>query len=183
MPATLDLPAARRFSEDLNRRILQCDNGEGMECANLESTLNHYADLCHELQTTIAGWANSVFSGETGFDVEVEAVLKNEARVLVARAKQVAAYGRALDAECYKLHALNRLHYLLADLDYLLEHWASPKLAVGPGPRVRTSSGVDREVMACLQGLPPLLADWEPTDPELLAWYRNRKAIVGSGEQ
>lgn len=38
---TFDLADVRRFTADLDARLDQCDNGEGMECTNFDGTLRH----------------------------------------------------------------------------------------------------------------------------------------------
>ena len=45
---TFDLGDVRRFTADLDARMDQCDNGEGIEFADLDGTLRHYAVLCCE---------------------------------------------------------------------------------------------------------------------------------------
>jgi hypothetical protein len=47
---TFDLVEVRGFAANLDERIQQCDNGEGMECSNLDDTLRHYAALCCEFR-------------------------------------------------------------------------------------------------------------------------------------
>ena len=93
MPATLDISAVRRFTDDLNDRLRQCDNGEGMFCSNLSATINYYVQLCGELRAYVNQWARAIFTGQTAFDQDVEDLLKEEGRRLLHRSKQVAAQG------------------------------------------------------------------------------------------
>jgi hypothetical protein len=174
MPATLDLSAVRRFTDDLNERLRQCDNGEGMFCSNLSATINHYVQLCGELRAYLNQWARAIFTGQTAFDQAVEDLLKEEARRLLHRSKQVAAQGRAMDGMCYVLPGLNPLHCHLADLDYLLENWVSPRLAVSPAPRVKLPQAAVEQIMEHIGKLPALPADWRPNDPEQLARFRRQ---------
>ncbi len=129
MPPTLDLPTVRAFTEDLAEQIRRCDKGEG----SVEDSINHYLRLCGELRAYINQWARAIFTGQLEFDPDVETLLKDEARRLLHRAKQTAAMGRTMDRERSVLRGLDALHYRVADLDYLLENWVSPCLAVSPG--------------------------------------------------
>ena len=52
---TFDLAEVRGFTADLDARMNQCDNGEGLECANLDGTLRHYAVLCCEFHEQAMG--------------------------------------------------------------------------------------------------------------------------------
>ena len=176
MPATLDLVAVRRFTEDLNERLRRCDHGEGMICSNLDESINHYVQLCGELRAYINQWARAIFTGQASFDPEVEELLKQEVRHLLHRSKQIAARGRAMDGQCYVLQGLNPLHCYIADLDYLLENWVSPRLAVSPAPRMRLSQAVEQQVNERLGKLSALPADWRPSDPEQAAFFQKRRA-------
>ena len=176
MPATLDLTAVRRFTEDLNDRLRRCDNGEGIICSSLDESINHYVHLCEELRAYVNQWARAVFEGQVAFEQAVEALLKEETRRLLQRSKQVAARGRAMDGECYVLQGLNSLHRHIADFDYLLENWVSPRLAVSPTPRVQLSHAVERQVLERLGKLSALPADWRPADAEQLRFFEKERA-------
>ncbi|HBI45214.1 MAG TPA: hypothetical protein DDY78_20515 [Planctomycetales bacterium] len=175
MPATLDLLAVRRFTDDLNERLRQCDNGEGMFCSNLSATIDHYVQLCGELRAYVNHWARAIFTGQTAFDQAVEDLLKEEARRLLHRSKRLAAQGRAMDGMCYVLPGLNPLHCHLADLGYLLENWVSPRLSVSPAPRVRLSHAAEQQVMERIGKLSALPADWRPNDPEQRALFPRQR--------
>ena len=157
MPVTLDLIAVRRFTEELDDRQRRCDNGERTICSNLDDSITYYVQLCAELRTYVNEWARAIFTGQVAFDQAVEVVLKQEIRRLLQRAKQVAARGRAMDGECYVLQGLNPLHRHIADLDYLLENWVSPRLAVNPAPRVKLPHAAEQTIferIGKLAGLP-----------------------------
>ena len=68
---TFDLADVRRFTADLDARMDQCDNGEGMECANLDGTLRQYAVLCCEFCEQVRLWGRAIFYGLAAFDPEV----------------------------------------------------------------------------------------------------------------
>jgi len=175
MPATLDLPAVRRFTDDLTERLRRCDNGEGSICSNLDQMINHYVQLFGELRTCVNDWARSVFTSRIEFDQEVENVLKAESRYILRRAKQIAAQGRAMGEECFALEGLNALHFHIADFDYLLENWVSPRRSVSPAPRLRTSTEVELHMLERLKRLPMLSSDWKPTDPEQFAFFKKQR--------
>jgi hypothetical protein len=61
---TFDLADVRRFTADLDARMDQCDNGEGMECANLDGTLRRYAVLCCEFCEEVRQWGQAIFYGQ-----------------------------------------------------------------------------------------------------------------------
>ena len=61
-----------------------------------------------------------------------------------------------MDGQCYLLQGLNTLHCHVADFDYLLENWVSPRLAVSPTPRVQLSHTTERQVLERLGRLPAL---------------------------
>ena len=176
MLATLDLFTVRRFADDLNDRLRRCDNGEGMICGNLDESINHYAQLCGELRAYIRQWARAIFTGKVAFDPAVEELLKHEVLGLLHRSKQVAARGRAMDGQCYVLQGLNSLHCHMADLDYLLQNWVSPRLAASPTPRVTLSEAAEQQVAERIGKLSGLPTDWRPSDPEQLDFFQKQRA-------
>ena len=172
MQLTLDLPSVRRFTEDLQNRVLRCENGEGMVCSNLEESIQCYIRICNQLRWYINGWARAVFTGEVPFDPAVEMLLKESGRVVLRRAKQTAAQGRAMLCFCFELKDLDRLHFHIADFDYLLENWVSPRLATAPGARVNVPDAAAQEIIQSLGTLPGLPDDWVPSDPIQLDLFR-----------
>jgi hypothetical protein len=146
MPAPLDFVAVRRFTEDLKEQLRRCDNGEGMMCSNLDESINYYVELCDKLRAYVNHWARAIFTGQIPFDQAVEDLLKEEIRHLLHRSKQVAARGRAMDGQWYVLRGLNPLHCHIADFDYLLENWVSPRLAVTPAPRLKLSQEAEQQI-------------------------------------
>jgi hypothetical protein len=109
-------------------------------------------------------------------DPQVEALWKEHIASLLKRVGETAAYGRVLHEQCYELEGLDQLHYQIASLTYLLNNWVSPKLAVGPAPRVHLSDAVREEAIENLKKLSPLPPDWQPTDPEQLAIFMKQHA-------
>jgi hypothetical protein len=80
--------------------------------------------------------------------------LNTQARRLLRRAKQVAARGRAMDGDCFELKGLNALHFSIADLDYLVDNWVKPQLAVSPAPRVPLTDAATQEIAERLANMP-----------------------------
>jgi hypothetical protein len=174
MLATFDLPAVSRFAAELKERQRQCGNGEGMFCSSLDESIKCLADLCRDLLFTLKKWATAVFKGQVVFDQQVEAEFQAQVRDLLPHAKRVAAEGREKNWMCFELQGLNELHYWIAELDYLREHWVSPRLAVAPSPRVSLPDAAERQISERLRELPPLPPDWRPSDPEQIAWYQKQ---------
>ncbi len=177
MPGILDLPAVRRFTDDLTNRQSRCDNNEGMICSTLEERINHYVKLCDELLEYVGHWARAVFKGEIAFNSDVEHLLKQDAKLLLEGAKKCADSGRALEGRCYSLDDLNRLHRFIRSLEYQLAHWVSPRLAVGPAPRVKLPEATERQIEQRLGQLPPLPNDWLPTDPDQLVLFKQQQKV------
>ncbi len=163
-----DLAEVRGFTADLDARMTRCDNGEGMECANLDGTLRRYAELCWEFCEQVRKWGRAVFAGQVAFDPEVERLWRNEAIRYYARASELLVDGaRAEAGPCYVLEGRAALGYAAWHLQRLLAGWVTPKLAVAPLARQRvalTSAAVE-EVRQRVEALPPLPADWQPVDP------------------
>jgi hypothetical protein len=80
-----------------------------------------------------------------------------------------------MDGQCYVLQGLNQLHCYIADFDYLLENWVSPRPAVSPAPRVRLSQAAEQQVIERLKTLSALPPDWRPSDPEQLAFFQKQR--------
>lgn len=163
---TFDLADVRRFTAEIGTRLDRCDNGEGMECANLDATLRHYAALCCEFRDGVRAWGRSVFAGRLAFDAETDRTWHDEGARLYARAAEFLADGKHAEGGCYVLNGQTALRSALWGLHQLLTPWVTPKLAVGPA--ARQGSTLTGEVLGAAQeesaGLPPLPADWRPTD-------------------
>jgi len=166
---TFDIADIRGFAADLDERMNRCDNGEGMECADLDGTLRHYAALCRELRKNIRSWGRAVFTGRIAFDPEVEKVFRDEGKQLYSRAVQLLDFGDRAEGVCYMLDGQIFLRAALFDLQKLLNHWVTPQLAIGPSARQKNTLTPEQvaEARRRIAALPPLPADWEPTDPRL----------------
>ena len=166
MLATFDLDAVRHFTEDLRDKRSRCDNGEGMVCSNLQESIKRYVELCQELRIAVNEWVRAIFTGQVEFDHDAETLLKTELQHLLNRAKELAALGRAMNWQCFELQGLSSLHYFVADFDYLLDNWVSPRLSVSPSPRVKISGAAEQQIVEQIGKLSPLPSDWRPINQE-----------------
>lgn len=169
-----DLVEVRNFAANLDARIEQCDNGEGMECANLDATLQQYAKLCCELRDKVREWGRAVFTGRVAFDPEVEQVWMDECFQLYVRAAEMASHGLKAESSCWVLDGQGQLQAALWGLYQLLNPWVTPHLAVGPSARQRAalSQAATDEARRRIEALPRLPADWRPDDPRQRSLYR-----------
>ncbi len=164
---TFDLADARRFTADLDARMDQCDNGERMECANLDRTLRRYAEFCCEFCEGVRQWGRAIFYGQAAFDPEVEKLWLNEGSELYRRASGLWVYGQAMQGHCFVLENGAALGSALWRLERLLSAWVTPKLAISPLARHGTAltQAAKEEVQKRVDALPSLPANWQPTDP------------------
>jgi hypothetical protein len=171
---TFDLAEVRGFAADLDARMDRCDNGEGMECANVDDTLRHYAALCCEFRESVRQWGRAVFAGRVAFDPKVEQVWLDEGVRLYSRAVEMVAYGQKAEVPCYLLDGQAVLQSALWNLYKLLKGWVSPKLAVGPSARqgLTLDPVAAAETRQRIESLPPLPANWEPADPRQQRQYK-----------
>lgn len=177
-----DLAGVHEFTVGIGTRMDQCDDGEGAECATLDSALRRYAKLCCEFIEGVRGWGDAVFSGRAKFDPEVERVWRDEGQRLQTRAMELLGRGQRIEGPCYTLEGRQTLQSALWDLDRLLRGWVTPKPAVGPSARRRFIPGqaATEEELRQVASLPPLPAEWEPDEPGQRALFRKiRKS--GSG--
>ena len=170
---TFDLAEVRRFAADLDARMDRCDNGEGLECANLDKTLHWYATSCWEFCEHVREWGRAIFSGQAAFDPAVEQVWLDEGIQLSRRANELWAYGQEkTQGVCYVLEGGAVLGAALWRLERLLANWVTPKLAIAPIVRLGFASTAKDEVQRRVDALPPLAADWQPADPRQRARLR-----------
>jgi hypothetical protein len=164
---TYDLAEVREFAAHLDARINQCDAGEGMDCANLDGTLQHFAKLCVEYCDNVRKWARAIFTGQAASDPQVEDLWYDEGVRLYKRASEAWEYGQGRRDECFVLEGGAPLGSALWRLERLLSGWVTPKLAVGPAARIGApmSEADASEAAARLNALPPLPDDWQPVDP------------------
>lgn len=164
---TFDLADVRRFTAELDARMSQCDNGEGMECANIDGTLRHYAELCCEFCQRVRQWGRAIFYGQAAFDPEVEKLWLDEGVELHRRASGLWSHGQELQGECFVLENGAALGSALWRLERLLSSWVTPQPAVAPLARhgLALAEDAEGEARKRVAALPSLPADWQPMDP------------------
>ncbi len=162
---TFDLVETRSFFADLESRMDRCDNGEGMECANLDESLTHYAEICCEFYTRMREWGHAVFIGKVAYDPAVEKTWIDEGRKLYLRARNMAMDGKKAETPCYILYGQPSLEASLWHFEQMLTHWVSPRLAISPGARQSDALRDGAlEAKKSIEALPSLPADWKPAD-------------------
>lgn len=162
-----DLAEVRIFVANLEDRMNRCDNGEGMECANLDDSLRHYAILSCEYREEVRQWGRAVFAGRVAFDPEVERLWQDEGHRLYFRAMEMLGYGAKAEASCYVLDGRAALEAALWNMHQLLVGWVTPSRAVGPSARQGLALAPESaaEARRKIDSLPPLPSDWQPLDP------------------
>jgi hypothetical protein len=176
---TFDLAEVRDFAADLDARMDRCDNGEGLECANLDGALRHYASLCCEFCERVRDWGRAVFTGRAAFDPEVERIWLDDGVRLYRRAAELWTYGQKLEGTCFVLEGGAKLGSALWRLERLLTDWVTPRRAIAPMVRLgAVADPADAEqAQERINALPPLSPDWQPSDPR----QRSRLKILREG--
>jgi hypothetical protein len=164
---TFDLAEVRAFTADLDARMNKCDNGEGMECANVDGTLRQYAVLCCDFCEQVQLWGRAIFYGQAAFDPAVEKLWLDEGIQLYRRASALWTYGQEMQGRCFVLENGAALGSALWRLERLLTSWVTPKPALAPLARhgVTWTPAAKQEAQKRVNALSPLPADWQPTDP------------------
>lgn len=164
---TYDLAEVRFFTADVDARMNRCDNGEGMECANLDGTLRQYAILCCEFHEQVRRWGRAIFYGQAAFDPAVENLWLSEGQELFRRASQLWDHGQEMEGECFVLESGAALGSALWRLERLLNAWVTPRPAVAPLARygIPMTPAAKEEAQKRIAALPPLAADWQPSNP------------------
>jgi hypothetical protein len=171
---TFDVAEVQSFATSLSDSMDRCDNGEGMECANLDSTLKRYAELCCDFCEQVREWGRAIFAGQVAFDPEVERIWLDEGHRLHRRAIGLWVCGHEAQGRCFVLEAGAALGSALWRLEQLLNGWVTPKLAVSPLARQRLalSPAASEEVRKRIEALPPLPANWQPSDQSQRMQFR-----------
>lgn len=169
---TFDATEVQKFTASLASRMDSCDNCEGMYCSNLDNSLRLYAKLCCEFREEIRSWGRAVFTGQVAFDAAVEDIWLREGSRLRSRATEMLGYGQKSQNGCYALEGQPALQSALWDLSQLLDGWVTPTLAAGPSARQRLDPILDEEISRKIASLPPVPADWQPSDPRQKQVYR-----------
>ena len=156
------------FANDLNAQWEKCENGEGMECQELDTTLGFCADRCCEFLATLTEWGRDIFAGKVVFDPITEQQWKTELFKLFDRAHRLWRRSAKKEVDCWELGGQVKLEAALWSLSQLKDGWVTPKLAVGPSARLGhlMSPGAAQDAIRMAAALPKLPADWKPTRPE-----------------
>ncbi len=171
---TFDFAEVRGFAAALDARLDRCDNGEGIQFANMDATLRLYAGLCCEYCEEVRDWGRAIFYGRAAFDPEVERIWRDEGLRLYRRASELWNNGRESNGTSFVLEGGAALGSALLQLHQLLAEWVTPKLAAAPlarqGIAVTLSDRAD--VQKRIDELSPLSADWVPVDSRQLAQFK-----------
>jgi hypothetical protein len=97
----------------------------------------------------------------------VEKLWYNEGIELYRRASDLSAYGQEKLGHCFVLQNGAALGSALWRLYRLLSPWVTPKLAIAPLARhgAALTQATMEEAQKRVDALPPLPANWQPTDP------------------
>lgn len=178
---TFDLAEVRDFAAALDARMDCCDNdnGEDLECANLDGGLRHYAVLCCDFCERVRQWGRAIFSGQAAFDPEVERIWLDEGVRLYRRAAELWAYGQDQQGECFVLEGGASLGSALWRLERLLSDWVTPKRAIAPLARLGAvrNQAEAKEVGQLISALTPLPSDWQPVDLRQRARFKMLRAF------
>lgn len=178
---TFDLAEVRAFTTNLDARMDECDNGEGMECANIDGTLRNYAVLCWEFCEKVREWGLAVFHAQASYDPEVDKLWYTEGISLFRRASDLWAWGQEMEGDCFVLENGAALGSTLWQLERLLTWWVAPKPAAAPLARhgIALSPEAKEAMQQRIDELPLLPADWQPSDPRQRSRYKKlRKRMV-----
>ena len=152
MPELLEnIEAVRLFANRVSDRLRKGDFEK--EVQNLQTLIAYFAATCLDVRFQVYQWMRDVFTGKVPQDDQVEVIVKNQIKQVLQEAIDVAQRGRSLRNKSIEL---TQLEYQLASMTYLLNNWVSPRIAVGPSPRVKMSEAARAEITANLLSLEPL---------------------------
>ncbi|HEY1068671.1 MAG TPA: hypothetical protein VGE52_21285 [Pirellulales bacterium] len=133
---TFDLDEVRKFSDSLSVRLARCQNGEGVECADLDAALQYHAYLCTQYLAAVRDWMGGVFAGTLRFDPAIESEFRDAGSRLLAHARRQLAAGQSAEEPCWKLYGMKRLDEATTELAEFFNPWITPQPSVGPSPRL-----------------------------------------------
>lgn len=173
---TFDYQQVRKFADGLNAELDQCENGEGIQCFSLDSTLIFCADRCYEFSKELRQWGRGVFSGQVAFDPDAEQLWKAELLRLYTRAAALLATAKQAEDMCFVLDGQQKLGAALFRLAQFIHPWVTPKLAVAPSARQVLGDDFVDEVKRQIASLPSLPADWMPVEARQAKRFKKLKA-------
>lgn len=161
----------RHFVSNLNDQFCQCQNGEGMECATLDTKLCHLTLLCSDFMEGLRNWGRDIFARRAEYDSSVEEAWLVGGRQLLRSARRIWGDAKAVEVECYVLESQELLVLAIFEMEQLLNHWVSPKPSVGPSARLGSnlSQSVVDEARRRIESLPLLPAEWRADGSQICA--------------
>ena len=133
---------------------------EGTLSAKLDEMLHVFTLLCQKHIDGVKTWAMDVFSGRVEYATLKEKTWLLLLKNLQPRAQRLLTFATFIEPHCYQLDGLEPLQNAMVEVDRLLNHWVTPKLAVSPaGRQVHLRDGIDHDEIR------RRLAALVPTDP------------------
>lgn len=154
---TFDYEQVHAVLSPLKAKFHDCAHGEGTQCETLDKHLDCCAEICLEVFAAVVLWAQDVFAGKIAYDPEAERLWRAEVGQIYSQAKRFWQIGRKAEVPCWELAGQSKLETALWNLNFLLQDWVTPKLAIAPSPRV-TLQLDDDEYAAIRQQLAELPA-------------------------
>lgn len=149
-----DLDSLRARAAELDARPVPVPTGDREQ---VEAKVRHHAAILTELLDGFRQYSDQVFRAFISPDAVVSEAWRELLAVWLAKAKPAAALGRQFAQRRWgqrdHLPPLDDLHYLLAEVDYLLLHWSPPARSVTPGPRTRIPEAVAEKMRARLRAV------------------------------
>jgi hypothetical protein len=154
---TFDYEQVTAVIQPLKAKFDDCAHGEGDACVRLDKQMDCCAAICLEAAEQVVDWAHNVFAGEVAFDPVVENVWRTELQQIHSRAIKLWMVGRRAETPCWELPAQDKLASALWRLNWLLDKWVTPQLAVGPAARVKLHLTDEQRsaIQKQLSSLPP----------------------------
>lgn len=156
MMKTFDYEQVKETLSPLKAKLKECAHGEGNQCETLDNHLDCCANICVEVHAALVTWAQNVFAGRVAFDRDAENLWRAEVGQIYAQARHIWKLGRKAEVPCWDLPGQSKLETALWHLNYLLGNWVTPKLSVGPSPRVKLEVSEVNSIRKQLAELPAL---------------------------
>lgn len=177
---TFDLKQVNKVAETVNAEMDQCGHGEGVNCATIETIVTCYANGCCSFMQQFRKWTNDVFAGRVAHNEQAERSWQLELTKLRDRAMQLANYVTQAESMCHSLDEENRLCAVIYDMDWILQNWVSPKLAVGPSARRVLKPELVEAARRRVAALKPLPKDWKPYGEDQQKMYQKLRSVTKS---
>lgn len=139
---TLNPDLLREYAAELDALPVRVATGER---AQVEAVVRHHADLLADVLDGFRQHSALVFRAVLPPSPPLSEAWRELLAVWLAKAKPMAALGRQFEWRWVtrnRLPSLEDLHYLLAEVDFLLLHWSPPQRSVTPSPRTEIPEAV-----------------------------------------